>query len=115
MEKRGLGDVIAGITKAVGIKPCESCEKRRDKLNELFPFTKPLELTTDEFNFFASVFQWYEGIPLTELQANDVAKCEQIWIRVFKVKSGACRSCGSHYQNAYMNDLKRLYEGLRLS
>jgi hypothetical protein len=115
MEKRGLGDVIAGITKAVGIEPCESCEKRRDKLNKLFPFKKPLELTIDEFNFLASVFAWYDGLPLTELQANDVMKCEAIWIRVFKVKSGACRSCGSYYQTAYMNDLKRLYEGLRLS
>lgn len=33
----GLGDVIAGITKAVGIAPCQACEERRQKLNRLFP------------------------------------------------------------------------------
>lgn len=33
----GLGDVIAGITKAIGIAPCQGCEERRQKLNRLFP------------------------------------------------------------------------------
>jgi hypothetical protein len=34
----GLGDTIAWITKAVGIKPCGGCKKRQAKLNELFPY-----------------------------------------------------------------------------
>lgn len=29
----GLGDAIAKVTKAVGIKPCAPCEERRRKLN----------------------------------------------------------------------------------
>lgn len=33
----GLGDVIATMTKAVGIQPCAACEERRLKLNRLFP------------------------------------------------------------------------------
>lgn len=33
----GLGDVIAGVTKAIGIEPCQGCEERRQKLNRLFP------------------------------------------------------------------------------
>lgn len=33
----GLGDVVAKLTKAVGIKPCKGCQKRRTKLNEKFP------------------------------------------------------------------------------
>ena len=36
----GVGDVIEGITKSVGIKPCGACKKRRDYLNEKFPFKK---------------------------------------------------------------------------
>jgi len=29
----GLGDVIAGATQAVGIKPCGGCQKRKEALN----------------------------------------------------------------------------------
>lgn len=33
----GLGDVIAGATKAVGVEPCTPCEERRRQLNALLP------------------------------------------------------------------------------
>jgi hypothetical protein len=36
--KDGLGDVIAQMTKAIGIKPCGSCEERRKLLNKLIKF-----------------------------------------------------------------------------
>lgn len=32
----GLGDVIAGATQAIGIEPCEPCQKRKDALNRRF-------------------------------------------------------------------------------
>jgi len=35
---RGLGDTIAKLTKAVGIKPCGGCKDRQKKLNEWFPY-----------------------------------------------------------------------------
>jgi hypothetical protein len=34
---RGVGDVVARVTKAVGIQPCEPCNKRRQWLNKYFP------------------------------------------------------------------------------
>lgn len=34
---RGLGDVVARATKAVGIQPCGRCQKRREWLNKYFP------------------------------------------------------------------------------
>jgi len=37
-KSRGLGDTVAKITKAVGIKPCGGCKKRQKKLNEWFPY-----------------------------------------------------------------------------
>lgn len=37
-QMRGAGDVVARATKAVGIKPCAPCERRRKRLNKLFPF-----------------------------------------------------------------------------
>jgi hypothetical protein len=38
---RGLGDVIAAATSAVGVKPCGGCKKRQESLNKMFPFGKP--------------------------------------------------------------------------
>ena len=34
--RKGLGDSIAGITSAIGIKPCRSCKSRQGKLNKKF-------------------------------------------------------------------------------
>ncbi len=39
-ELRGVGDVVAQLTKAVGIRPCGKCTQRRNKLNSIFPFSK---------------------------------------------------------------------------
>lgn len=33
----GLGEVIAASTKAVGIKPCGGCQRRREALNRATP------------------------------------------------------------------------------
>ncbi len=35
----GAGDVIAGVTQALGITPCTPCEERRKKLNQKLSFT----------------------------------------------------------------------------
>jgi hypothetical protein len=35
---RGLGDVVAAVTKTVGIRPCGGCQKRREALNRAVPF-----------------------------------------------------------------------------
>lgn len=37
---RGLGDVVARITPAVGIKPCGGCKKRQEALNRIVPFKR---------------------------------------------------------------------------
>lgn len=41
-KSRGLGDTIAKLTKAVGIKSCGGCKKRQEALNKLVPY-KPSE------------------------------------------------------------------------
>lgn len=35
---RGLGDTVAKITAAVGIKPCGGCKERQAKLNRVLPY-----------------------------------------------------------------------------
>ena len=37
-EARGLGDVVAQVTEAVGIKPCARCKHTRRRLNMIVPF-----------------------------------------------------------------------------
>ena len=44
---RGLGDVVAAATKAVGIKPCGGCQKRREALNRAVPFRSSAENPPD--------------------------------------------------------------------
>lgn len=39
-ELRGLGDVVAKVTSAVGVKPCGKCKERQAKLNRLVPFKR---------------------------------------------------------------------------
>lgn len=35
---RGLGDIVAKVTKAVGLRTCGGCERRRKALNKMFNF-----------------------------------------------------------------------------
>jgi len=36
----GAGDIVAKLTKAVGIEPCAGCEQRQTALNKRFPLGK---------------------------------------------------------------------------
>lgn len=36
---RGLGDTVAKVTKAMGLRPCRGCRKRQAKLNQLLPYS----------------------------------------------------------------------------
>jgi hypothetical protein len=38
LKSRGLGDTIAKMTHALGIKQCGGCKKRQSKLNKIFPY-----------------------------------------------------------------------------
>ena len=37
-KPRGLGDVIARVTRSLGIRPCSGCKRRQATLNRLVPF-----------------------------------------------------------------------------
>ena len=39
-QSRGLGDTVARITKALGIRPCGGCRKRQAWLNRVFPYRR---------------------------------------------------------------------------
>jgi hypothetical protein len=41
LRSEGLGDTIAKITTAIGIKPCGSCKERQARLNAAVPYEVP--------------------------------------------------------------------------
>lgn len=51
-EIKGLGDMVSRVTKAVGIKECGGCAKRRELLNKAFPLgqQKPTVRTVTPVN-----------------------------------------------------------------
>jgi len=53
LVSKGLGDTVAKVIHAVtGIEPCEACRRRRDRLNEMFPYrAKPKPETTGKSDF----------------------------------------------------------------
>ncbi len=58
-ESQGLGDTIAKVTEATGIKKAVEliagedcgCDKRKKTLNKMFPYNKPNCLTQEEHSF----------------------------------------------------------------
>lgn len=63
-ESKGLGDTIEKITTATGIKKLVKfiagedcgCNERKEKLNRLFPYQKPLCLTEYEYEYLTHYF-----------------------------------------------------------
>ena len=59
-EAKGLGDTAEQVFEKTGIKKAVKflagedcgCDKRKDMLNQIFPYQKPNCLTEEEFNFF---------------------------------------------------------------
>lgn len=67
---KGLGDVVATVTSAIGIEPCNGCKKRQEKLNKLLPFgTKDL---TEEQKTYLQGFFANEPTELTPTQQKEL-------------------------------------------
>jgi len=104
-KNKGLGDVIANITTAVGIEPCDGCNKRKEQLNRLFPFG--IEEFTEEEKFFLSKF--FES-DKNELKAKEQKELLDIYFRVFRVKPfHPCTNCSGVWKSI-IKKLKKAYE-----
>ena len=102
---KGLGDVVATITEAVGIEPCEGCNKRKEKLNQLFPFGIE-EFTEEERNYLGMFFESDKQ----ELNATDQKQILDIYFRVFRVKPfDPCTNCSGVWKSI-INKLRKAYE-----
>jgi hypothetical protein len=63
-ESKGLGDTVEKILDKTGIgkiakfilgEDCK-CDERKEKLNKMFPYQKPLCLTEDEYDYLTNYF-----------------------------------------------------------
>ncbi len=112
-SSKGFGDTVEKITKATGIKKAVDtiaealdtdcgCDKRKKKLNDLFPYLMPELLTEDEFNFLDLTFKNESN------QINDPERILKIYNRVFKDKK-KMTNCSPCFVNTVYNKLKAIY------
>lgn len=114
-KSEGLGDTIEKITEATGIKSAVKwlagddcgCEERKNKLNSLFRYKKPLCLLEDEYNWLN---EWY-AIDRQVMKPSEQRKMLEIYNRVFTGKQQAtnCASCLREI-NTNMHKVYKTYE-----
>jgi len=109
----GLGDTIAKITEATGIKKAVEwladgkdcgCDARQSKLNSLFKYNKPLCLKEDEFYYLEGIYSKRTN-KISSEQQNELLK---IYNRVFQqnVSPTGCSSC---FRNGVYQKLQAIY------
>jgi len=102
---KGLGDLIAAGTSVIGIEPCDGCNKRKEKLNQLFPFGIE-EFSDIEKEYLGTFFESDK----TELNAADQKQILDIYFRVFRVKPfDPCVNCSGVWKSI-IKKLKKAYE-----
>ena len=100
---KGLGDVVATVTDALGIEPCDGCKKRQESLNKLVPFgTKDL---TDEQKQYLNEFFSKEQTELTPTQQKELIG---IYFDVYQIKPFVpCTGCSGVWKSI-IKKLKKL-------
>ena len=119
-EIQGLGDVIANVTSAVGIEPCQNCKERQFSANratkrliELFNFKKvKSEMSPNDKEHFA-LFLEAKGQRIidgrrTELVFEDVEYLNGLYLNYFGLDNSNCPTC-SKVHETIIKDLFKLY------
>lgn len=112
-EIQGLGDVIAAVTSAVGVEPCDDCKDRQFGLNRLFNFKKvKSEMTPNDKEHFR-IFLDVKGQRVidgkrTELIFEDVDYLNGLYKFYFGIDNSNCPTC-SKVHETIIKDLYKLY------
>lgn len=110
---KGFGDTVEKITKATGIKKVVDtvsealdvdcgCDKRKKKLNDLFPYIMPELLTEEEFEFLDLTFSNESN------KIQDPERILKIYNRVFK-DNKKMTNCSPCFVNTVYNKLKKIW------
>jgi hypothetical protein len=114
-KSKGLGDTIQKITEATGVEKVVKkffgddcgCDKRRDRLNKMFPYRQIKEMTEEQYTFFKDVLQpAYRGHKTLKRKDSDFFY--QMYNEIFgkNQKKTKCTSCN---KNMYIELLKVIY------
>jgi hypothetical protein len=103
---KGLGDVIATVTDALGIEPCDGCKKRQDSLNKLLPFgTK--DLTDEQKEYLQNYFSTQHD-ELTPIEQKELIG---IYFDVYLIKPFVpCTGCSGVWKSIIKKLSKLDYE-----
>lgn len=74
---KGLGDLVAAITSAVGIKPCGGCKGRQETLNRAVPFGDPVREFEGDFKDGVRISRRTAARGLRMLRHRDVNQLQQ--------------------------------------
>jgi len=112
-EIQGLGDVIAAVTSAVGIEPCEGCKDRQFTLNRLFNFKTVKSEMTQEDKADFSIFMESKGQRVidgkrTELNFENIDFLNKLYSFYFGLDNSNCPSCSKVHEQV-IKDLFKLY------
>jgi hypothetical protein len=107
----GLGDTVEKVLEATGVSKVAKwllgedcgCDERKAKLNELFPYRKPLCLQKDEHEYLQ---EWFNETRHS-MKPTEQKELLRIYNRVFKVNMQPT-SCGSCLRDV-MNKLEILF------
>lgn len=111
-EADGLGDSVQKITRATGIEKAVKfiagedcgCDERRDRLNKIFNYNKPLCFREDEYVYLSEFFENRKSV----LAMTEQKRILEIYNRVFRTKQQLTK-CGSCLRNILYN-LKNYYD-----
>ena len=110
---QGLGDTIAKVTEATGIKKAVKflagedcgCDERQERMNRIFKYNKPECLNEQEYEYIAD---WIEN-GNDKLNSKQLKEMNVIYNRVFK-KKFRCQKCSAPRMMkelvTYFNDYK---------
>jgi hypothetical protein len=108
----GLGDTVEQVLEATGIakvakfvlgEDC-NCEKRKQKLNEWFPYRKPECLTEEEYNWLTET----RILEQETFKPSEVTRIREIYSRIMKIRLEPS-SCASCFREIVIN-LRKVYD-----
>ena len=110
-KSEGLGDTVEKVLEATGVskvakwllgEDCK-CDERKAKLNELFPYKKPLCLEQTEYEYLN---EWFNK-KTDKITPVEQSKLFTIHSRIFKVRNEptSCSSCVL----SRIKDLEKVY------
>lgn len=108
----GLGDSIEKITEATGIKAAVKflagedcgCDERKEKLNKMFSYRKPICFTEDEYNFLADFFSQERNV----IDMRTQKRLLNVYNRVFQARR-QYTTCGPCLKQI-VDQLERYFE-----